>query len=300
MAITAPTGLSTAQKDRLERFDPTMDGTNAIPATIASKTDVSTVISDLASTSAGKGASCIGIQDAGTLITATTVEGALAELAAASGGAPAAHAASHTDGTDDIQNATAAQKGLATAAQITKLDGIEALADVTDDANVRAALAAATAAVNFNAQNITNVGTVDGRNVSADGLIVDAASAELSPIASSNVGMIRHVKITTPGGVTANTDKALAPGTWEVVDVWSVNKGGGAAGDTAQLLKSTGGAITEAFSVNVVDKTVVRVGEIDDANNTLVGGTDSLRVTETDGGAGAPALDVHVLLRLVA
>ena len=38
----------------------------------------------------------------------------------------AAHAASHTDGTDDIQNATASQKGLATAAQTTKLDGVEA------------------------------------------------------------------------------------------------------------------------------------------------------------------------------
>lgn len=43
---------------------------------------------------------------------------------------PKAHAASHTDGTDDIQDATAAQKGLATAAQITKLDGIEAGATV--------------------------------------------------------------------------------------------------------------------------------------------------------------------------
>jgi len=47
------------------------------------------------------------------------------------GATPAAHAASHTDGTDDIQNATAAQKGVATAVQITKLDAIEALADVT-------------------------------------------------------------------------------------------------------------------------------------------------------------------------
>lgn len=46
---------------------------------------------------------------------------------------PLAHAASHTDGSDDIQDATAAQKGLATAAQITKLDGIEsgATADQT-------------------------------------------------------------------------------------------------------------------------------------------------------------------------
>ena len=47
-----------------------------------------------------------------------------------------AHASDHTDGTDDIQDATAGQKGVATAAQITKLDAIEALADVTDTANV--------------------------------------------------------------------------------------------------------------------------------------------------------------------
>lgn len=43
---------------------------------------------------------------------------------------PADHASDHTDGTDDIQNATAGQKGLATSTQITKLDGIEASADV--------------------------------------------------------------------------------------------------------------------------------------------------------------------------
>lgn len=58
---------------------------------------------------------------------------------------PTAHAASHTNGTDDIQDATAAQKGLATAAQITKLDGIEAAADVTDAGNVGAAIHGATA-----------------------------------------------------------------------------------------------------------------------------------------------------------
>lgn len=38
-------------------------------------------LADLASTAASKGASLVGIQDSGTLITATTVEGALAELA---------------------------------------------------------------------------------------------------------------------------------------------------------------------------------------------------------------------------
>jgi hypothetical protein len=47
---------------------------------------------------------------------------------------PGLHASTHTNGTDDIQDATAAQKGLATATQITKLDGVEtsATADQSD------------------------------------------------------------------------------------------------------------------------------------------------------------------------
>jgi hypothetical protein len=46
----------------------------------------------------------------------------------------AAHAANHTDGTDDIQDATAGQKGLMTAAYASKVDGVEvgATADQSD------------------------------------------------------------------------------------------------------------------------------------------------------------------------
>ena len=53
------------------------------------------------------------------------------------GGAPASHAASHTDGSDDIQDATTSQKGLMTIAQATKLDGIEtgAQANTVDSVN---------------------------------------------------------------------------------------------------------------------------------------------------------------------
>jgi len=59
---------------------------------------------------------------------------------------PTAHAASHvTGGSDAIQSATASQNGLATATQITKLDGIEALADVTDAGNVGSSIHGATA-----------------------------------------------------------------------------------------------------------------------------------------------------------
>ena len=53
---------------------------------------------------------------------------------------PTAHASTHvTGGSDKIRDATAAQDGLMTAAYGTKLDGIEALADVTDATNVDAA-----------------------------------------------------------------------------------------------------------------------------------------------------------------
>ena len=41
-------------------------------------------------------------------------------------GEPSDHAGNHTDGTDDIQSATNAQKGLATAAQITALEAAAA------------------------------------------------------------------------------------------------------------------------------------------------------------------------------
>ncbi len=42
------------------------------------------------------------------------------------------HAAEHIDGTDDIQSATNAQKGLATASHITTLEALDALAAVQE------------------------------------------------------------------------------------------------------------------------------------------------------------------------
>jgi hypothetical protein len=54
---------------------------------------------------------------------------------------PTAHASTHvTGGTDKIRDATAAQDGLMTAAYASKLDGVEAGADVTDATNVASAI----------------------------------------------------------------------------------------------------------------------------------------------------------------
>lgn len=67
---------------------------------------------------------------------------------AAAGGAPAGHAATHKGGgSDAIDNATGVLAGLMSAADKTKLDGIETLADVTDTDSVLAALVGTDVAV---------------------------------------------------------------------------------------------------------------------------------------------------------
>lgn len=84
--------------------------------------------------------------DAGAIATGTTriITMGDRDVDLASGGtfAEVSHAATHTNGTDDIQSATAAQKGLMTATQAGKLDGIEsgATADQSD-AEIAAAYA---------------------------------------------------------------------------------------------------------------------------------------------------------------
>ena len=79
------------------------------------------------------------------------------------GGGPEAHAASHTDGTDDIQSATSGQKGLMSSAYATKLDGIEAnaTADMTASEILTALLTVDTNSSGLNAD------TLDGLQASA-------------------------------------------------------------------------------------------------------------------------------------
>jgi hypothetical protein len=75
--------------------------------------------------------------------------------------AVAAHASTHTNGTDDIQSATSGQKGLATAAQITKLDGIETGATADQTAS----------------EILTAIKTVDGTGSGLDADLLDGNSS---------------------------------------------------------------------------------------------------------------------------
>lgn len=104
--------------------------------------------------------------------------------------APTNHAANHTDGTDDIQDATAAQKGLVTAAQITKLDGIDTGA--TDDQTGAEIKVAYEAEVNTNAYTDAEKSKLGGIEASAKD---DQTAAEV---------------VNTPAGDIAATDVQAA------------------------------------------------------------------------------------------
>jgi hypothetical protein len=115
---------------------------------------------------------------------------------------PTAHAASHTNGTDDIQSATASQKGLATATQITKLDGIEAAADVTDAGNVGSSINGASA--------VTTLNDTDKVPVTVAGTLSNIAYSALKTLLNA----IYALKgATTSSGLTMGTGKLLGRGT---------------------------------------------------------------------------------------
>lgn len=113
-------------------------------------------------------------------------------------------------------------------------------------------------------------------------------------VADANVigGIPQLFRIDTAGGATANTDVTVTHKI-RVIDVWVVNRGTGTASDTITITDGTN-AITDAIDISGADKTVARVGTIDDAYHEIAA-AGTLRVTETDGGGSdSPATTVYV------
>ena len=79
----------------------------------------------------------------------------------------------------------------------TKLDGIEAFADVTDFTNVAAALAAATSAIDVNSQKITSVATPTAAT--------DAVNKSYADALISGLDIKESVRLTTSGALAACT-----------------------------------------------------------------------------------------------
>lgn len=133
---------------------------------------------------------------------------------------------------------------------------------------------------------------------------VETALAEIGTkvktAAATVLSALSHIRIVTAGGATADTDTVLPTGTWEFVDAFVVNRAAGTAGDTVQIKKDAT-AITDAMDINDADNVISRPATIDDAQISLIGGTNVLRVSEVDGGGNdSPAVHVHVTLRRIA
>lgn len=107
----------------------------------------------------------------------------------------------------DMQPATAAQDGHATAAQITKLDAIETAADVTDAANVASAGAIMDADITANGNLITKAAGVIAEIVPGlAGTILTSAGVGIPPVFAGSTGFSPQVLI-------ANSSIGIAGGT---------------------------------------------------------------------------------------
>ena len=143
---------------------------------------------------------------------------------------PTAHASTHlTGGADVIQAATSAQPGLATAAQITKLDGIEALADVTDAGNVGTAISGADA--------ITTLADADKLPVTASGVLKTLAYSALKTLLNALYAIKGAI---TGSGLTMSTARLLGRSTASSGAIEEITLGSGLT-LTAGTLSATGG-----------------------------------------------------------
>ena len=166
------------------------DGAGAISAAVAD-TDYQTVPTE-------------GAFEAGDK---TKLDGIATGADVTSANAPKAHAASHVNGTDDIQDATAAQKGLATATQITKLDGIEAAADVTDATNVASSGALMTSTVDAKGDILV---------ASADNTVTRLAVGANSKVLSANDATATGLEWVSAGTPDAHAASHENAGTDEI------------------------------------------------------------------------------------
>ncbi len=127
-------------------------------------------------------------------------------------GAPAAHAASHVDGSDDIQTADTLQKGLMSGAHAAKLNGIEtfATADQTG-AEIKTAYEAEPSA--FTDAQFTKLAGVEALADVTDAANVATAGAIMDSDVSPGEGFLRKVGAGTYTAHGSNLSSGVAPGT---------------------------------------------------------------------------------------
>lgn len=113
--------------------------------------------------------------------------------------------------------------------------------------------------------------------------IADAilTGAKVAVVGDANVvgGIPVLHRIDVPAGATGDVDVTLTHKT-RVTDVWLVKKAAAGGGAGTIQVKNGSSAISDAMSINVNDKAVVRAAEIDDAAWEIAA-AGTLRVTRT-------------------
>jgi phage-related tail fiber protein len=284
---------------------------------------------DLASTSASKGASLVGIQDASGLVTGTTVETAITGDIAKGNGlsamAPvrrvravtAANLASFAGVAELLDGVTLVEgdRVLVAAQSAPAENGIyvvgtvaAGVADWTRAADMAAAAVipngtiivvdAGTAGAN-RIYKITNAGAITIATTGLTFARIPSVSDRINGTfvaATANANVIGGVpvvhRIAVPDG-TGNTDVVLTHQTLITHIEFLKTTGAGGAADTCTV-QNAANAITNAMDTNVADLTIVRPTTMDDAQTTIAAG-GTLRVAINDGGAGASSAGLVIV-----
>jgi hypothetical protein len=222
------------------------------------------------------------------------------------------HASTHTNGTDDIQNATASQKGLATAAQITKLDGIETGA--TDDSALTDHINDTT-----DAHDATAISYAGGTGMSATD--VESAIDELATEKANDSALTAHIDDTTDAhdataisyagstNLSSTTVEAaldeldsekLAASGYTAADVLSklLTVDGSGSGLDADLLdgsNSSAFASSTHATSHVTGGSDVIASAVAGGNAGLMSGTDKTKLDGIESGATADQTAAEIL-----
>jgi len=198
------------------------------------------------------------------------------------------HAHGNQGGGAQHAAASGAAAGFMSAADKSKLDGIEAGADVTDEANVRAALAALTADPDFNGRELENIANASSSTSAVAKGQMDLALTNTLELADANAENVANglrmvwEEYTTAVGETI--ERSIPAG---VVALWissAVGAGGGGGGGACRgagvAAGGGGGGGAGAYNEGTFDLTAYSGGTIE-----FVMGAPG------PGGAGASAAD---------